>query len=362
MEEKRIVRLFLQNGFQLSKSALSIIPPNPEAILSELKKIKPRPFIVTDKYIKKILKSSVFRSVEVKTIKKFSFNKKTLHVNDCVKQLLSRYEKIKSILIKQMKPKKLVSINKITSRTMKFSIIGLVKEKNDNSVLVEDSTGETNLYFDKNTKGELDNILPDDVLGVQCEKIKENYYIKKLIYPDVLSSRNITKTKEEILIAFVVSTQNLTDAQTKKLINCLLETKNLSSVFVFGIFDSSCLITPSELNLIYVPSNPVPILFGLDMIKILIIPSSFLNNYLKSFSTPEVFTLMLKRRELIIDSSQTFNIYRDFVLDEVPDIIASDFGQPLYLNYKGTTIISNSDPQKVFIVNLKTRDVQQILL
>jgi len=48
MEEKKIVKLFLQNGFQLSKSALTIIPPNPEEVIPELKKIKPRPFIVTD--------------------------------------------------------------------------------------------------------------------------------------------------------------------------------------------------------------------------------------------------------------------------------------------------------------------------
>ena len=99
MEEKKIVKLFLCNGFQLSKSALSIVQTNPEGIISELKKIKPRPFIVTDKHIKKILKASNFKPTKVKKIKEFTFNKNPLEVNDYVEHLLSRYKKIKSIFI-----------------------------------------------------------------------------------------------------------------------------------------------------------------------------------------------------------------------------------------------------------------------
>ena len=38
MNEEEIVKLFLKNGFQVSKNALSLILENPEQILSELKK------------------------------------------------------------------------------------------------------------------------------------------------------------------------------------------------------------------------------------------------------------------------------------------------------------------------------------
>jgi len=362
MEEKKIVKLFLQNGFQLSKSALTIIPPNPEEVIPELKKIKPRPFIVTDEHIKKILKAKNFGSVEVKTIKKFTFKKTPLHVNDCVKHLSSRYEKIKSILIKRMAPKKLVSINKITPRTTEFSIIGLVKKRNGNSILVEDLTGVTSLYFDESMKKELDSILLDDVVGIQCKKIEEKYHVKKLIYPDVLSNRNVAKTKKEMLIAFLASTQNLTDAQTKKLTNYLLGIKNLSNIFVFGPPKPLYLTKTPELNFVQIPLDPIPKLFQLDVIKILIIPNPFLNRFSKHSSPSDVLTSILKKRELIAGDSKIFNIYDDFILDEVPDIIASNFGRPTHINYKGTTIISNSNPKKVFIVNLKTRDVQQISL
>ena len=71
---------------------------------------------------------------------------------------------------------------------------------------------------------------------------------------------------------------------------------------------------------------------------------------------------MLKRRELIVGNRQIYNIHDDFILDEIPDIVVSDFGRSIQLNYKGTTIISNSNPQKVFTVNLKTREVEEISL
>jgi len=363
MEKKEIIKLFLQNGFQLSGSALSAVSSDPRAIITELKKIKPRPFIVTDEYIKKNLNISSFKSISIKMIKKFTFKKDPLHVDDYIKHLLSRYEKIKSILIGQMAPKKLVSINKITSKTMKFSIIGLVKERDSNSITIEDSTGETNLYFDENMKEELNNILLDDVIGVQCEKREEKYYVRKLIYPDVLSSRNVTRTKGEMLISFLVSTQDLTNTQTKKLTDYFSGIKNLSTVFVFGHVKSHFFKPPpTQLNLIQLPLEPIPKLFQLDAIKILTIPHTFFNHHSKSFSVPEVFTSMLKRRELIIGAPHIPNAYEGFILDEVPDIIVSNHGQSTYLNYKGTTIISNSDPKKVFTVNLKTRDVQQITL
>jgi len=71
----------------------------------------------------------------------------------------------------------LVSINKITPRTTTFSIIGLVRKKNDESVLVEDPTGEISLYFDKEMEKELKSILLDDVVAAQCQKKRERCYV-----------------------------------------------------------------------------------------------------------------------------------------------------------------------------------------
>ena len=100
-----------------------------------------------------------------------------------------------------MTPKKLMSINKITPRITAFSIIGLVREKKDDSILIEDPTGESNLYFDESMKSELKNIFLDDIICVQCKKIKEKNHAIKIFYPDILSSRKISKTNDDIQIA-----------------------------------------------------------------------------------------------------------------------------------------------------------------
>lgn len=180
MNEEEAVRLFLKNGFQVSKNALGLALEDPEGIILNLKKIKPRPFIITEQHIKKALEEASSKPANVKTIREYKFTKTAIRVDDYVKELSSRYEKIKSLLLKQMVLRKLVSVNKITPRTITFSVIGLVREKNDDSVLIEDPTGEMSLYFGNDMKKELENILLDDVIGVQCKKIKEKYYVKKV--------------------------------------------------------------------------------------------------------------------------------------------------------------------------------------
>jgi len=184
MDEEEVVRLFLKDGFQISKDALGLVPEDTKTIISNLKKIKPRPFIITKQHIKKVLEDASSKPVKEKRTKEYNFSKPSVRVDDYVKELSIRYDKIKSLLLNQMASKKLVSINKITPRTTTFSIIGLVREKSSDSILVEDPTGEANLYFGDNTKKELKNISLDDVVGAQCEKIKERYYVKKLFFAD----------------------------------------------------------------------------------------------------------------------------------------------------------------------------------
>lgn len=180
MNEEEIVKLFLKNGFQISKSALGLVSEDQKTIISSLKKMDPRPFIITEQHVKKVLKNTPSEPTNTGIKKMYNFKKTPIHVSDYVKELSARYEKIKLLLLKQMTSKKLVSINKITPRTITFSIIGLVRKKNDGSVLVEDPTGEMDLYFDENTKNELKKISLDDVIGVQCKKIRERCHVKKV--------------------------------------------------------------------------------------------------------------------------------------------------------------------------------------
>lgn len=363
MNEEETIKLFLKNGFQISKNALSLASKNPQTIISKLKKIKPRPFIITEHHMKKVLEDTSVQTIDVKLIKEYVFSPEPIHIDDYVKELSSRYEKIKSLLLKQMTPKKLVSINKINPRTVALSVIGLVRKKNDNSILIEDSTGEINLYFDEDMREELENILLDDVIGAQCKKIKEKYYIKKVFFPDILSSRKINKTKDEIQIAIAFSPSGSTPSYHKKLIDRISSIKNFSTLFLFShVTAVPTSNVSSKFKLIQISPDTAPKLFQLDEIKILAIPKLFFENFFKSTVTQEVFISILKRRELFIPFSPIINAHKNFILDEPPDIIISDFDGSFYQNYKGTTIISNSNPQKVFFVNLKTREVHETLV
>lgn len=180
MNEEEIVKLFLKNGFQISKNALGLVSEDQKTIISNLKKMDPRPFIITEQHIKNVLKNIPSKPTNTGVKKMYNFKKTPIYVSDYVKELSARYEKIKLLLLKQMTSKKLVSINKITPRTITLSIIGLVREKNDESVLVEDPTGEMRLYFEKDIKNELEKISLDDVIGVQCKKIREKCCVKKV--------------------------------------------------------------------------------------------------------------------------------------------------------------------------------------
>jgi len=361
MNEEDIVGAFLENGFQISRGALRMISEDPRAIIFELKKINPRPFIITEQHIKKVLENISNKQISIKIIRKYTISQTPVHISDYIKTLSSRYEKIKSLLLKQMAPKKLMSINKITPRTTPFSIIGVIRKKNDNSVLIEDLTGEMTLYFDETTIGELENMLLDDVVGIQCEKIKEKYYVKKLFYPDILSSREINKTEDEMEIAIASIPKKVSSTNQKNFINHL-STSNPLSLFLFSNFSVPPLCASSRLKIIQITPNDPPQLLQLGGIKILVIPKLFFGEALSQTSPLETFISILKRRELFPISSPVPHAYENFVLDETPDIIISDFVESFYQNYKGTTIISNSNPQKIFFVNLKTREAREILI
>ncbi len=360
MGEEEIVRLFLDNGFQISKNALDLAYENPEIIISHLKKMKNRPFIITEKHIKEILKTISNKPIDTKMIKEYKTKKEPTRVDDYVKEFLSRYERIKSLLIKQMAPKKLVSINKIGLKTTNFSLIGVVREKNEGSLLIEDPTGEMNLYVDKSIIDECKKIILDDIIGVQCKKVNEKYYAEKIFYPDITSSREINKTKDELQIA-IIQTSPETTEQNKKILNKLSDVKNLSTLFLFSPAENMIKnnISP-RFNLIQIFPNSTPKLFQLDEIKILTLPKPFFDGLSEFLAAPEIVLSFLKRRELIIQHTENPHIRESFILDDIPDIVISNFDGSFHQNYKGTTIISNSDSKKIFIVNLKTREVSEL--
>ncbi|MBD3156147.1 MAG: hypothetical protein GF368_05895, partial [Candidatus Aenigmarchaeota archaeon] len=54
MNKKETIKLFLENGFQLSQEALTKIQKKPDVYLEEIRKFNPRPFIITMNHLKEI--------------------------------------------------------------------------------------------------------------------------------------------------------------------------------------------------------------------------------------------------------------------------------------------------------------------
>jgi len=359
MNEEEIVRIFLENGYQLSKYALPLVSTNPQRIVFELGKLKPRPFIVTAQHVNKILREMERPKLRVEKIKEYKPLKKPITVEDYTQALHSRYEKIKPILTKRLATDKLMSINKITPKTSIFSVIGVVREKTENNLIVEDPTGEATVYFDGGIKDEIESIIIDDIIGLTCKKIKGRYCTIKVVFPDIASSREINRTVTDTSIVVVYEPLGLENSEYQKLVNILSTTK-LSSVFIFtDFFDERLNKDFSGFGLVSVSKNSYPTLFQIDSVKVLILPKHFFKSLPEKLDSTNFLVSILQRRNIPTIFSPDIYVGNTFVLEEPPDIIISNFSESAYKNYKGTTIISNSNSNKIFLVNLKTREVTE---
>jgi DNA polymerase II small subunit/DNA polymerase delta subunit B len=353
MEKEDVIRFFLKHGYQLSNSALPLVVLSPEKIIKGLNKFEPRPFVVTEHHIKKILEEKTKQTYDIKLLKEFRSNSNKFTVGDIVTYFLSTYNKTKKIILEHMPAERLISINKITPKTQSFSIIAIIKEIFDDQIVAEDLTGEVSLFFDKEIKQKLNCLELEDIIGIFCRKNENKIYITDIIYPDLPVAGEVSKTSEELIVVFLSNPKE--DAINQKLLEVLPKEKPFF-VFMFG--DKTVSIDlPKNITLTFITKNSAPKLFQLDKIKILTVANSWFGS--EGEGSTDSILHSLKRRNITPKLNCIKN--DNFVLEEVPDIVLSS-SKTECKNYKGTTIISNSDPQKVYLVNLKTRDVEEKLL
>ncbi len=340
MDEQEIVKLFLNHGFQLSQNTLPIIEKDPEKFLSDVEKIEPRPFIVTKEHLEKITETKKEEKLpKVELLEQFSFEKKELRVEDYVKHFTKIYEKIREILLKNTRLTKLVSVNKITDNTKEFSLIASVREKGMNNLLIEDPTGEIHVFFEEDMKKKFDDVQADDIIGLICERKEDKIYVKDVIYPDVSVTREINKTAREIKSLYIYKPSLLDDKEREKLIDELRQTKKTDPVFVYGDWEDREVI--KEFDNVFLISGE-PSLFEIDKVKVL--------------TLPEIDNSENTLNKRLIKGGSLLDV---FVVEEVPDIILSSEKETYHKNYKGTTIVSNRDKNRYFVLNLKTREVEE---
>jgi len=338
MEKQEIIRLFLSHGFQLSEGAVKIIEKDPEYFLEEIENFNPRPFIITEQVAKKIVESKKEKNLEVRLLQKTTFRKDVLKPDDFIRKFLEIYEKISKILIENKKLVKLISINKISEKTETFSIIAMVREKNKTNLILEDKTGEIVAFPDENLKDEIETIELDDVLGFVCEN-KDRIYIKEVIFPDIPINRDINTTEKDARLFYFYKPSLLNQDEINKIFEILRNLKKQKFIFIYGGWeDRESTNIFGEVQLI--PDEEEMMIFEIG------------NVTLMSIKECEIVNVLRKRL------LKTSNQLDTFVLEKIPDIIFSKNGT-YYKNYKGTTILSLDKKDKYFVVNLKTRDVEE---
>jgi DNA polymerase II small subunit len=379
MKRSEIIKKFLSSGYQLDLKSLEFFEKNPEQISEILEKVRQLEIsTITFDLIENIM-----GPIKLKVLKDFSCQERTYAVEDYIKFFNSRYEKLRQIIVKKTDLINLISINKISDKTKKFSLITLVREKNpeERSVTVEDGTGELTVLFHDET--DFNSILHDEVVGLVCEKQNDRFYVDKVIFPDVPLSGQIAKSIDEIYCLFIsdfhMDSKEFSKKSYEKFLDWIrkVDYKNFF-VFILGDISSNkddlqrFLSDLEKYNKFFlkgeIDSNTTlnnNSLVEIQGVKIFISHGDIFSNYFNMWNglTPEnVLLNLIKKRHInpVFDFSKRAYDEDPYFIDVVPDIFV--FGHlhiPGILNYKGITIISNGSfiTKPIFwLINLKTRE------
>lgn len=385
MDKAEIVKYFLGKGYSLTPQTLEFFSKNQDKIdvfFSRTKGIEGKPIILTTDFLPSVLATEP----SIKVLKEFGAKKRAVSVEDSGKFFNERYEKMRTLLIKNQTLVGMISINKITPAAKKFSIVAMVNKKDEAFATVEDTTGELKVFF-KNV-GDFDQILEDEVVGLVCERGEDFIDVKDVIWGDVPLRKVTNKTEKEMWCLFISDIHMDSKDFNKKAYKEFLgwvEGMKLDNFYIFVLGDvsskkddvkdffaslpagSSKVFLRGEIDPdidINALSVTDPVLVGIDGMVFLLTHGRLLTKYSEIWknSPPEAVMLnLLKKRHMnpVFDRSEICD--EDLILDTVPDIFVSGhLHKPGLANYKGTTIISNgsfvTDPV-YHLVNLKTREV-----
>lgn len=385
MEKEKIINLFLERGMFIDREGLDHFQENPEQVdtfIERVKQLEERPKTVSIVLIKKLLEAP---PVGIEEIKKVVPPKKNISVDDVSKILVGRYERIQKYFSNRIDLVNPISINKIREKAMRFSLIVMVKEKNEgNKTLeVEDLTGEAIVHVDNEA---FDFVLPDEVLGIVCEKTNEMIEAVNILWPDIPLKREIPKLEEDVYCMFLsdLHLEQDFESKTKKILKEIqsLKYKQLY-IFLFGKnstdreqLEKFVRLLPVNVKVIIIHDSekfeventlcflsPVFLSIG-RKINLLLCDGGQLSPYkeiLNGKKPEEIMLNLLKVRHLdpVFRTERVLDEDR-LLIDTIPDIFVSgNFGPAGMMNYKGTTIVScgNFLSEPVYwIVGLRTRE------
>lgn len=392
MEKEGIIKKFLENGYQLDKESLNFFYQNQEKIrefFEKIKGVKEVPIIISLNFLEKIGFGK--KKFDIVVLKQPKEEEKTFTVNNLIDIFAQRYENFKKILANRLDLVNLISINKITARTKKFSLIAIVREKDEEekSLLLEDTTGEIKCFFEGSGKN-FNTLVEDEVIGVVCESREGRVFIKKIFFPDIPLKRKINKASNEAYCIFIsgldLDKKNFKKEKYEKFLNWIkkMKDKKLYIIVLGGVskdkkqLDDFFASLPLKSFKLFLKSSTDPetkfsnltvidpCFLKIEGLNFLICNRELLSYYQKiwpELKPVEILLNLLKKRHLnpFFEKRTSENA---FFIDIIPDVfVAGGFAEGSSLNYKGTTIIAvNSffETPIVWMLNLMTREVIKI--
>lgn len=397
MSRQDIIKNFLEYDIQIDNTTLNYIERerlNVNQLLSQIRKLKQKPKILTLEIVKNILPEK--EEIKIAILKDEQSVSKKTSVSDLIETTNKNFDFFKKLLSSHLELVNQISIGKISDKIKKFSLIAKVREKQiePEGILIEDQTGEIFIKVSSRIKNLIETLIEGEIIGVLCEKKGNETEAVEVVFPDVPMRREINFSQNEIKCFFIsdlhFSQIKVKEQPIQKLIEEINKQKNNKLlVFVLGDvdfhsenFENFVNLLPSNALKFFVVNNAADLderedsfvirspayVRIVDKITILLVNKEDLCQKIledNRLSCDEKLVTILKKRNLNPTTDITkLNDRKQLVIEQVPDILVSSYlGNPTYRSYKGINIISCGDILEnptYYLVDLKTRETIKI--
>ncbi|MFP3908483.1 MAG: DNA-directed DNA polymerase II small subunit [Archaeoglobaceae archaeon] len=238
ISSKLIVTKFAMHGYNVHPSVIEILKQEPEGhldvVVDKACRSAGNSFIITPEDISPVLQSIKSKNEEdgasvkvnkdesvktqpqqvqqsqnqdIKVLRDITGHSSCVgNVDDFVMYFNSRYDKISKIIRQRLPPVEIASIKKLKSERVKVIglITGLRESMNGNIVIeLEDKTGRINVIATGNLKEEAQELMGDEIIGVEGFLRGQNMIAERLIHPEVPmnGNKNINKDFNMLFIS-----------------------------------------------------------------------------------------------------------------------------------------------------------------
>jgi DNA polymerase II small subunit/DNA polymerase delta subunit B len=298
MDKLEIIRVFLQDGIQLTPGALEIIFENQDIIDKIRNFAKEKNLILIDESIFSELKKEETQEIKILYPEEII----SYSIEDVIKMYKERFEFLSAEIQKNYSSSTITSLSKIKKlkNGEDAMIIGMVKDKTTYTIILEDLTGYETIKMDAKAT---EKLFFDDVVGIRVRKEGEDFIGYKVFFPSLTFFRKIGNLKKEVVVS---GSEIKVNSQTLS-------------------------IKPSDIIRIYINDY-----------KLFLLDSRVVEIYLQeSESYVDTLISLIERRHLNPSFLRSKKLYKKdlFLLDEIPDsIVVLNSNEATHRVYKGINI------------------------